>query len=253
VLFPREHGAYGQLLFPLVCSLLVGHPAAGAYLLAAAGIAAFLAHESLLVVLGQRGARSARELRHEAWRSLALFGGFAAVCAAVALSVLSRVALVGVAVTVFLALAVAIAVAVGRERTTVGEMLVAVALASLSVPTALAGLVPMSAALTIFAVFASTSIAATVAVRSMIGRVSKGGGPPPILSVTLALAVVAALTLLALVGRLSIVAPYAALPVCAVSLGLAVRMPSPKHLRVIGWTLVGATALAAIILVAALA
>jgi len=35
VLVPREHGAYGQLLFPLLSALLIGHPSAGAYLLAA--------------------------------------------------------------------------------------------------------------------------------------------------------------------------------------------------------------------------
>ena len=39
MLAPREHGAYGQLLFPLASALLIGRPAAGAYLLAASAVA----------------------------------------------------------------------------------------------------------------------------------------------------------------------------------------------------------------------
>jgi hypothetical protein len=253
MLIPREHGAYGQLLFPLASALLIGHPAAGAYLLSAAALAAFLAHESLLVLAGQRGSRAARDRRHEAWRSFGLFGGFAIVCGAVALSILPREALAGVVFSVILASIVGVAVAMHRERSTVGEILVAMALASLSVPVALAGSVSISAALTVFAVFASTSISATVAVRSMIGRVARAGGPPRTAAALLALAVVVVLTALALTGQLARVAPYAALPVSALALGLSVRPPSPKRLRVIGWTLVGATAVTAIILVGALA
>ena len=39
MLIPREHGAYGQLLFPVVSALLIGRPSAAAYLFAAAGAA----------------------------------------------------------------------------------------------------------------------------------------------------------------------------------------------------------------------
>jgi hypothetical protein len=54
-------------------------------------------------------------------------------------------------------------------------------------------------------------------------------------------------------GGLAGVAPLAALPVCAVGLMLTLWPPSLKRLRAIGWTLVGATALTAAILIAALA
>jgi hypothetical protein len=54
-------------------------------------------------------------------------------------------------------------------------------------------------------------------------------------------------------GRLLPVAPYAALPVCAIALGLTARPPSPRHLRTIGWALVGATTLTALMLIVALA
>ncbi len=49
------------------------------------------------------------------------------------------------------------------------------------------------------------------------------------------------------------VAPYAALLVCVVALGLTTSPPNPRHLRAIGWTLVGATLLTTLLLVAELA
>ena len=75
----------------------MGAPAPGAYLLAAAGVAAFLAHEGALVQLGQRGGRATRELGVEARRSVALFGGFCVVTGLVALTQLPTDALVWLA------------------------------------------------------------------------------------------------------------------------------------------------------------
>jgi hypothetical protein len=253
VLLPREHGAYGQLLFPLLSALLIGRPAPGAYLLGAAAVAAFLAHESLLVVLGQRGARAAREQGADARRSLALFGGFCAVTGAVSLFVLPRPALDVLVLPIVLALLVGVAVLTHHERSTLGEMLAAVALTSLSLPVALAGHASYIDALTLFVVFSAVFVVATVAVRAMIGRVTKAGGPPPLLAGVLTLAVVMGLAVAAFTRTLAPVAPYAALPVCAVALGLTTSPPSPRHLRTIGWTLVGATLLTAVMLVSRLA
>jgi hypothetical protein len=253
VLLPREHGAYGQLLFPLLSAVLVGHPAAGAYLLAAAAVAAFLAHESLLIVLGQRGSRAAREQGADARRSLALFGGFCVVTGGVSLATMPRDALIGLLLPIALGALVLVAVFMHREKTTLGEAIVALALSSVSVPVAVAGAVPRVAAFTLFVVFAAVFVTATISVRAMIGRVSRAGGPSPAAAGALTIAVIAGLAVSAAAGRLLPVAPYAALPVCAIALGLTVRPPSPRHLRLIGWTLVGATALTALMLVVALA
>lgn len=252
MLAPREHGAYGQLLFPLASALLIGRPAAGAYLLAASAVAAFLAHESLLVVLGQRGARVARDQGTDARRSLALFGAFCAVTGLVSFAVLPLDALTLLLVPLALAVFVAIAVFMHRERTTAGEIVVGLALASVSLPIATAGLVARASAVTLFVVFASIFITATVAVRSMVGRVAKAGGPHPVVAIALTLAVLAGLASAVAIGRLAPIAPLAALPVCVVALGLTVRPPSPRRLRAVGWTLVGATGLTAVILVVAL-
>jgi hypothetical protein len=252
VLLPREHGAYGQLLFPLLTALLIGRPAAGAYLLATSAVAAFLAHESLLVVLGQRGSRAAREQGADARRSLGLLGGFCAVTGGVSLVVISHDALIFLILPVAFGALVFAVVFMHLERSTGGEVLVAIALSSMSVPVAVAGEVPRVAAFTVFVVFSAVFVTATVSVRALIGRVAKSGGPPPALAGIFALAVIGLLGFIAVSGRLAPVAPYAALPVCAVALGLTARPPSPRHLRAIGWTLVGATALTAVMLVAAL-
>ena len=68
MLLPREHGAYGQLLFPRLSALLIGRPAPGA--------------------------RALHEQGGDARRSVALFGGFCAVTGAVSLFVLPRPALI---------------------------------------------------------------------------------------------------------------------------------------------------------------
>ncbi|MGC4083660.1 MAG: YwiC-like family protein [Vicinamibacterales bacterium] len=252
MLFPKEHGAYGQLLIPLLSALAVGAPAPGAYLLAAAGVAAFLAHEGALVQLGQRGGRATRELGVEARRSVALFGGFCVVTGLVALTQLPTDALVWLVVPLLLGACVGVAVWRHLERTTGGEILVAIALSSLAVPVALGGDVTAVAAHTLFSVFVVVFVTATLAVRALIGRVTKAGGPPLILAGIVAGGAPLLLALLAMRGQLASIAPYAASPMCAVALVLTIARPSPKHLRTIGWTLVGATVLTAVVLIVGL-
>lgn len=242
MLIPREHGAYGQLLFPLCAALLIGHPTPGAWLLSGAAVGAFLAHEALLVTLGQRGSRAAREQRDEARRSLALFGGFAVVTGVVALSVLPRPALLGLVIPALFASLVAVALFSHRERTTAGEIVVGAALASVAVPVALAGDVDVVAARTLFLVFASVFTVATMAVRGMIVRVTKRtDGPHWTAALGTSVLLPLALWALAREGRVAAIAPWASLPVVLVGVGLTLRPPSPQRLRVVGWTLVAAT------------
>ena len=53
-MFPKEHGAYGQLLFPIATALLIARPTAAALAIAGAAVAAFLLHEWLLVTISGR-------------------------------------------------------------------------------------------------------------------------------------------------------------------------------------------------------
>lgn len=249
LLIPKEHGAYGQLLIPLLTALLVGRPAPGAWLLAASATAVFFAHEGVLVLLGQRGVRASREQRASAMRSVSLFGGFSLVTGLVGLSILRSDALIWLLLPVSLAAGVAVAVFMHLERTTPGELLVAAALSSMSVPVTLAGETRLGQALTVFAVFAVVFVAATLSVRALIGRTHKGSGPPPLVAAALTLVGIVLLAWLSLAGRLAPVAPFATLPVCAVAVGLVIAPPGPRYLREIGWTFVGATLLTAAVLV----
>ena len=63
VMLPREHGAYGQLLLPVLTAMAMGRPTLAAVALAASAAAAFVAHEPLMVLIGRRGAR-ARGVQH---------------------------------------------------------------------------------------------------------------------------------------------------------------------------------------------
>lgn len=252
-MFPREHGAYGQLLFPLVTALAIARPGASAFALAGAAIATFIAHEPLLVLLGQRGARAARAERR---RALAWFGGFgvaAVVLAAAGIARMPPAARLALAVPAVLALVLAAVIAVHREHTTGGEILSAVTLSSLSLPIALAAGATLVASLTCVLVFAASFVVATLAVRAMIVWMRHPlGASTRVGAAALAAGAVGALVVLARASLTTEAAPWAALPVCAIAFVLAALAPSPRHVRAIGWLLVGATALEAIVLVAAL-
>jgi YwiC-like protein len=68
-LWPREHGAYVQLLAPLVAALIAAPTIAG-WMIAVASTVAFVANESLLVVCGARGKRMYDETGERARRRL---------------------------------------------------------------------------------------------------------------------------------------------------------------------------------------
>src|SRR5262245_48096696 len=85
VWLPKEHGAYGQVAFPLVTELGAAGPPTAALLRPAGVIPGFLAHEPAAIVLGQRGTRIKRELGPSArkwlfsWLVIAIATGLAAV------------------------------------------------------------------------------------------------------------------------------------------------------------------------------
>ena len=89
-LWPREHGAYGQLALPLLTALLSGRPSGPAGLYAFAAVCAFLAHEPLLVLLGHRGPRAQRECAGSARVRLALLSAGALLCGALALAAIGH-------------------------------------------------------------------------------------------------------------------------------------------------------------------
>ena len=249
-MLPKEHGAYGQLLFPVVTALLVARPGAAAFAIAAAAVAAFLSHESLLVLLGQRGPRAARELGAAARRWFAACAGAAAILGVAGIWLATPTARAALLIPIALAAVLGVWIARRQEHTTSGEILSAVSLSSLALPIALAAGASRTAALTCALVFAIAFIVATVSVRAVIlwARKAAGVGTRAVAALVAA-GGVAALAALARAGMTSSAGAWAALPVCGVGFVLAIAAPSPRHLRTIGWVLVGATALTAATLI----
>ena len=253
-MFPREHGAYGQLLFPLATVLVIGRRTPSALLLATAAVLAFLAHEPLLVLLGRRGPRAARDDRRRALAWFAWTAIGAATLGAAAIVVAPRGIAIAPAAALPVALGCLLALAIyfDREHTAAGEALAAVALPSIALPVARAAGVESTVALTCAAVFAAAFVAATFCVHAVIARTQD----PPALGARAAGAAVAAGSIAALgamaaLNLVSVIAPIAALPMCLVALVAALAAPSARRLRAIGWTLFAAALLAAALLVAA--
>jgi hypothetical protein len=250
-LTPREHGAYGQLGFPIATALALGRPTIAAVSIACASVLAFLAHEPLLVVLGQRGARALREGDARARARLAGLLGGACIAAGVGVVVGPPRAREALAVPMALALAVGGLIATKREKTLAGELLVGSTLSACSLPVALASGVAPCPSIGAAAVWVLGFGCATIAVRGVIARASGGSGP---LLAASGVVVVSA-SLLAFVGwtwRGAWVLPAAALPKLVASLALSVRPPPPQKLRAVGWMLIVASAACAAILVVGL-
>ncbi len=250
MLLPREHGAYGQLGFPLAAVLAGGNVNAGSALLAAACVAAFAAYEPLLVLLGQRGGRALREWTPEARRTLGwsvLVAVAAAAGGAALLPPGTRWTLVPPAL---LGAAAAALIFLRVHKTAAGELLVATALSSCALPAgAAAGLRPAQAAL-VAAVFAAGFCAATLAVRATIARQRREpASVARAAAVAVALAAPPGIGILARVAALDARFWIAAAPISLLTLVLASRPPSARHLRRVGWGLVAASAAATIVLI----
>jgi len=251
VILPKEHGAYGQLLLPLVTAIALGRPTAASLALGVSAIAAFVAHEPLLVVLGRRGVRARREQRAQARRWLVSSAAVAGISGAAALLLMPPAARLLAAIPAACAIVAMFVLLAGGERSTAGELVVSTALASVSLPAAVASGASPAAAFTCAATFAAAFAAATVSVRAVIARArgSLRGERRAALMLDVALLVtIAALAL----GRVILPAAlWAGAPVGAVAFALAAIVPPPRYLRQIGWTLVAATVLTGSLLVIA--
>jgi YwiC-like protein len=249
--FPKEHGAYGQLLFPLITALSVGRPGPAAFAFSAAALFVFLAHEPLLVLLGQRGPRARQDAGPRAVRWFAATGIVAAGLGIFAIATMPRPAQHAVILCTALAAILLVVIVAHREHTTAGEILSAFTLASLALPVALASHATHAVAVTCVLVFAAAFTTGTICVRAVILHTRR----PPASAARIAGALTAAtaIVVLAFIGAIGVassIAPWAALPVCGAGAALVMKPPSARRLRIVGWTLVAATAAAAAILIA---
>ncbi|MFO0587061.1 MAG: YwiC-like family protein [Polyangiaceae bacterium] len=246
-LAPREHGAYGQLFVPLAAALAMGRPTVGALGLGIAGSAVFFAHEPLLILLGKRGDKARREAGARAKRRLGELMLLAAVSGVAAALTAPMQALIAAVSPLVLGAFVGWLVTQGKEKTTVGEMAAAAALAGVAIPAAIAAGVPVATAWGAWGAWTVAFGASTWAVRAVIAHQKARTGAlrrvaPLLVPATLAVA-------FALTGTVPWFCAAAAAPMILVALAIAAMPPHPRALKRVGWSLVGASVAAAAILV----
>ncbi len=246
---PREHGAYAQLGAPMFAALLVGGLSrAGLAFVAATGLV-FIAHESALVLMGARGPRAQREQGGSAWWWLIVLSVLALGGGAYGVAAMPAAGRAYVWIPVVLAACAGGFCFARAEHTAAGELVAAVTLASASVPVALSGGLPARAALGIGIVFAAGFAVMTLAVRAVTGQTRRpGDAGPRARAIAMALIVLAATVVLALRGTLAALEAASLAVFCVPSAVLAAWPPHPRNLKLIGWSMVGASAVAAVLL-----
>ena len=253
VLVPHEHGAYGQLALPLLTGLALGRPTAAALLLTYCILVAFVAHESLLVVLGQRGRRATAGDGPTARRVLAILGAQAALTGAAGFGLAPPSARAALALPVVLAAAVAWLVVRKQEKTLLGEIVVAGALSSGGLAVALASGAPLAWAAGAWVTWLLAFSAATLAVQVVLVRArTKGRSDPGLTHAAAALALVAlAFAAVPLLGVPAVV-PIALLPTALLSIAVCVLRVPPQRLRELGWAMVATSVVTMLVLVVGL-
>ena len=252
---PKEHGAYGQVAFPLLTAFGVAGISTDSLLLAIAVVAGFLAHEPAAIVLGLRGSRAKRELGGSAtpWLHGCLAIAVAAVFAAfIGLGPVARRSLAIPAIPTFLLI---LAMVRGREKSWYGEAAAALAFAGASIPVTMAAGASINVALAVAIPFALLFTTTTLAVRIVILRVRGGGDPRATTATrgaTLAISSMATVTIgaMTVAGWLPSSVLLASAPGLLTASIVAARPPAPARLRSLGWTLVAISTLTAVIVVA---
>jgi hypothetical protein len=244
-LLPKEHGAYGQLLLPLAGGLAMGSPTWASGLFAVAAVAAFVGHEPVLVLLGTRGRRARQEDGPRALRLGLVCGALALTAGATALW-LAGPARAAAALALVFALVLVPFVLREKEKTAVGEVVAAGALAGASLPVAAAGGVAFTTAVAAWGAWLVAFSASTAAVRTVITRHKKGARAP------IDVAVLTLATLGGMVLAAKAPAGYASLPMLAAAWVLFFLRIHPRRLKLVGWSLVTCSvATLAVLLVAA--
>jgi MFS family permease len=258
-MIPREHGAYAELLFPIVTVFLGGLPTTSTWLLAIGAIAAFLANEPLLVLVGQRGTRMKREDGERAKRALLIFVLFAFGAGIAGLALAPRAAQVGVVLPLLLGGTLVMLAIQGLERSMFGEGLAAAALSSVAVPLGLSAGLMLPAALAVALIWAVNALLGTSIVRLTVAR-TKAKTPHELGVVRLkrvalgvvCLAVIAVGVAAPFGSRIGLWVLAAAVPVAVAVLAMAALQPTTRRLRLMGWSLVAANLVSLIAVVTTL-
>jgi hypothetical protein len=239
-LIPREHGAYGQLAFPMLAALAAGDLSTAAVLLVAAFSSAFVAHESLLVLLGQRGVRAGRDQGRDARRTLALTGSLAVVTALGGTALMTAGQRWTVLVPAAFAAATIPLILQKTQKTVAGEMHVALALASCALPVGTAATLRPQQAAACWFVMTLGFWGATLAVRGVIA-LQRRERTAALRAGAICIAIASPPVAVVIAERF-LVHPLlwtATMPLSVLAVAVAAVPPRARHLRRVGWLLIG--------------
>lgn len=235
---PREHGAYVELAFVLLTALALGRMRSAQLLLAVSAIAVFVAHEPFLVILGERGKRALDRVKNRALSVAAAALAVATIFGVAGLWLLTPPARAAILLPLFFAACLVALIVARREKTALGELLVALTFASALVPLALAGDSNPRAAWIAGSVWAVIFSLETFTVRSVKANAREKFDPrrPFAVMVMLSFAAVLVACVLAAAGILPPLAAAAIVPSAVITLTCGLLRAHPRHLRTVGWS-----------------
>lgn len=241
-LWPREHGAYAELGFPILTGLTAGVPTVAALALAGAAVALFLAHEPVAVLTGMRGERLLTSLGGQARRRAGLLVGLGVLAGAAGLGIAGPDVRLAALLPIAAGLLLVPWVLSRRQKSLAGELAVIVAFAATVLPVGLAVGASWRFAWAAGGVWLVSFGLGTLAVHALKLRHKRGSGAGWVaaLSCALAAAVCAAAAAGAVIGALHVPIAVAVIPPAVLVMALAVRPVHPRHLRRVGWSLVAA-------------
>ena len=249
VLFPREHGAYAQLAFPILSGLLLGRPGWAAFGFAAAAILIFMTSEPVEILLGVRGNHPRERSGPLAKAQLAILAPLAGTTGLIAVALAPPHARLMTFIPVAAGVVLIPFVVSRRLKSLAGEILAAFGFATLHLPIAASSGLRGPSLTDPAAVWFLAFCAATIAVHAIKARHMHRDpwlGPAALIA---SIAVTIAAVLVALYypsHRLAAIAlALPALTVLAVNL---LRVP-PRALKAVGWCATAADAAALAVLV----
>ncbi len=227
-LWPREHGAYAELAFPLASGLTLAGPSMSGGCVALAGLLLFLAHEPLAVASGTRGARRREGTGPRAGRRFVMLAAGALVLGVCSILLGGPEVRTAVLVPLVPAAAVTPWLVRGRQKSLLAEILIVVATGVWFVSFGLATVAVHGLKL--------SHKGRPGARRLRLGVLLLGGG-------VWVLGFVAAAE-----GHVPLLVPASVVPPVAVACVVSVVAVHPRRLKTVGWSLVSANAITLICL-----
>ena len=238
-LWPREHGAYAQLAFPLLSGLALGGPTPAGLALVVATVSAFLAYEPVVVRAGVRGVRLQREHAATGRRQLIVLIPLTLAAGMIGVWLAPPDARRLIALPAALGACLVVMLLARRVKTLPGEVVVAGTLAAMHLPIAASGVATGIQLWAPAGVWFSGFVLATLVVHAIKADLKGRDRWLRMAATVVAVAgLLCALWLMA-IADLRILGIALAIPVLA-AFGVSLAHVHPRQLKRVGWTLVAA-------------